>query len=330
MGQARRKGKGQEDIKGQLLESYLKEERRKGANSMTLKTYRHQLRRFFLYLEEEGLDPLILTPSQARDFKLFLNQWVTRQGEPLSGSTRQGIFCRAGCFYGYLKAKRLIPSNPFKGIKNRRVGKTLPRRPLREKGLERLLHHMRDWWSEDVPLRFAMGRYLIHVEAELMYSSGLRAFEAASLREEDVDWERGEIRVRMGKGGKERRAFLSNYACDVLRLYRDEMRPHLLRGETKGSETLFGVSESQFKRRLNNYLKEACEELNLPHQTSHSLRHAFGSHLLRAGCDIRKIQALLGHEKLHTTQVYTKLEKEDLKAVLNRYHPRKRASCPSF
>ncbi|GHV12896.1 hypothetical protein FACS189491_06810 [Spirochaetia bacterium] len=92
-------------------------------------------------------------------------------------------------------------------------------------------------------------------------------------------------------------------------------------------DTVFGASPQWLTAAVNSGLKEACGELGLPVITSHGFRHSLGTHLLRAGCDLRYIQIILGHERLSTTQIYTSVDKEDLKKSLDRYHPRKRGKA---
>ena len=305
----------------ELMGDYLGEEGRKGAGRDTLKTYSHQLRRFNRFLEAEHLEIRILTYRDAREYKLFLRRWETPKGSLLSSSSVQGYLVRADRFCGFLKSRGLVMINPFLGVKGVKKETVLPRRPISEVKMDGLLTFLSLWWEDDSGFSVQVGRYLAHVIAEIMYSSGLRAFETASLAADDIDLVRGEIILRRGKGMSSRLVFISSYACEVLQIYLDEIRPLILRGHTKKSAALFGVGPDQFKFRLNARLKEASGILGIPKQTSHSFRHAFGSHLLRGGCDIRKIQALLGHRSIETTQIYTKLEKEDLRSVLNTYHP---------
>jgi site-specific recombinase XerD len=88
------------------------------------------------------------------------------------------------------------------------------------------------------------------------------------------------------------------------------------------SGRLFGTGKAQLMSFVNRELKRVSAAAGLPLITSHTFRHAVGFHLLRAGCNIRHIQALLGHAKLKTTEVYTKIDKEDLRNVIDKYHPR--------
>lgn len=144
---------------------------------------------------------------------------------------------------------------------------------------------------------------------ELVYSAGLRAQEAVDLRLEDVDFEQELVRVR-GKGGKERVVPLGEEAAYRLRLYLEEGRPLLARG---AENVLFlsvrgrPLDTSTLRRLLPN---------------PHRLRHAFATHLIEGGADLRTIQELLGHSSLSTTQVYSHVDAKRLRKVYDRAHPR--------
>jgi site-specific recombinase XerD len=144
---------------------------------------------------------------------------------------------------------------------------------------------------------------------ELVYSAGLRSREAVDLDLGDVDFEQEAIRVR-GKGNKERVVPLGEEAAYRLRLYLDEARPTLV----KGAENAVFVSARG--RRLNT---STIRRL-FPHP--HRLRHAFATHLLEGGADLRVIQELLGHSTLSTTQTYSHVDGRRLRKVYDRAHPR--------
>jgi site-specific recombinase XerD len=144
---------------------------------------------------------------------------------------------------------------------------------------------------------------------ELVYSAGLRGQEAVDLQLGDVDFEQEALLVR-GKGGKERAVPLGEEAAFRLRLYLEHGRSHLARGAI---DTLFLSSrgrplETSTLRRL------------LPNP--HRLRHAFATHLLEGGADLRTIQELLGHSSLSTTQIYSHVDSKRLRRVYDRAHPR--------
>ncbi|MGH3058783.1 MAG: tyrosine-type recombinase/integrase [Gaiellaceae bacterium] len=144
---------------------------------------------------------------------------------------------------------------------------------------------------------------------ELVYSAGLRAQEAVSLRLADVDFEQELVRVD-GKGGKERVVPLGEEAAYRLRVYLEDGRPQLARGAV---DTLFlsargrPLDTSTLRRLLPN---------------PHRLRHAFATHLLEGGADLRTIQELLGHSSLSTTQIYSHVDARRLRKVYDRAHPR--------
>ena len=144
---------------------------------------------------------------------------------------------------------------------------------------------------------------------ELVYSAGLRSQEAVDLDLADVDFEQEHVHVR-GKGGKERVVPLGEEASHVVALYLRESRPQLARG---AENALF---LSVRGRRLDTSTLRRL----LPHP--HRLRHAFATHLLEGGADLRTIQELLGHSSLSTTQMYSHVDARHLRKVYDRSHPR--------
>ena len=145
---------------------------------------------------------------------------------------------------------------------------------------------------------------------ELVYSAGLRSAEAVGLALGDVDFEQELVRVRRGKGGKERVVPLGEEAALWLARYLREARPALARG---ANDALFLSARG---RRLDTSTLRRV----VPHP--HRLRHAFATHLLDGGADLRTIQELLGHSSLSTTQVYSHVDARHLRRVYDRSHPR--------
>jgi site-specific recombinase XerD len=144
---------------------------------------------------------------------------------------------------------------------------------------------------------------------ELVYSAGLRASEAVGLELADVDFDREQLHVR-GKGGKERMVPLGEEAAHLLARYLHEARPELVRG----AENAIFVS-ARGKRLDTSTLRRVFAH-------PHSLRHAFATHLLEGGADLRTIQELLGHSSLSTTQLYSHVDGRRLRRVYDRAHPR--------
>ena len=251
----------------------------------------------------------------------YLSEYIKASGEPLTKGSITSLISAAGRLFEYLKEKGLVVSNPFKSLPVIRNDLRLPNRPLKENDMGKLLSSLARF-DENSDFLSMQRNYLVHVAAELMYSTGMRVGEAAGLLIDDVNIDKGEVLVREGKGGEMRICFLNSYACEVLRLYIEKGRKFSLRGKSKEGWLLFGVTAGRLAEKIGIRLRETCKKKGFIKQTSHSFRHAFGAHFLRSGCDIREIMGFLGHKKLRTTQIYTKLEKEDLRNVLDTYHPR--------
>jgi len=243
---------------------------------------------------------------------------VTKEGNQVAAGTCCNALKAARSFFKYLVASGRRDSNPFMAVRYPRLPQRISRNVLSEAQMNALLEKLRqfnDYTS-----------YNVHVAAELLYATGLRIAEAASLLPCDIDTRQRLVYVREGKGGKSRTAFLTGYAADVLAHYCARGREAVLRqyyGPRPQGHTLFGVGFARLQQELNPALRNACRELELPVITSHGFRHSLGTHLLRAGCDMRYIQVILGHDHLRTTQVYTHVDKDDVKASLDAYHPRK-------
>jgi integrase/recombinase XerC len=143
-----------------------------------------------------------------------------------------------------------------------------------------------------------------------VYSAGLRSSEVVGLDLADVDFEQERVHVRHGKGGKDRVVPLGEEASHWVRTYLREARPELARG---AADALFVSTRG---RRLDTSTVRRL----MPHP--HRLRHAFATHLLEGGADLRVIQELLGHSSLSTTQIYSHVSAKRLRRVYDRAHPR--------
>jgi site-specific recombinase XerD len=156
---------------------------------------------------------------------------------------------------------------------------------------------------------------------ELVYSSGLRLMELAGLAPGDIDYKRALVRVR-GKGSKERLVPVGRPALEAIQAYL-EIRSEL--GETQDPKHLFLTKSGkawdteQLGIVLQKYLDLIAQQEGY---TMHTLRHSFATHLLQKGADIKAIQEMLGHSKLSTTEMYTHVTIEDIKAEYHRAHPR--------
>ena len=156
---------------------------------------------------------------------------------------------------------------------------------------------------------------------EVLYGSGLRVSELASLRLAEVNLEDGFLVCR-GKGGKERIVPLGRSACDAAKRYLAEVRPLVVSGER--DELFLSRRGKPFSRQgLWKLIRQHAREAGLAAKISpHILRHSFATHLLERGADLRSVQLMLGHSQITTTQIYTHVSRERLRRVYDQFHPR--------
>jgi integrase/recombinase XerD len=305
-----------------LLKGFLEESRILGAREQNLKGLRNRVPKLLHYLEQQEIDVERLRVKDATAYQGWLIETGKRQGGKYRKNTIVSYVKAAAGFFEYIKRSGRIAANPFKEMRRVSAERKLPRNLLKEKEMDAFLDGFTKW-NDEPGHRNRKRMYLTHVVAELLYSTGMRISEAAGLSVADIDFGRNLVIVREGKGGTSRVCFLSEYAREVLRLYVDEMRD-IVSSEwnERNAELLFGVKWMPFGRIMNKKLAEIAGKLELPRVTNHVFRHAVGYHLLRAGCPIRHIQTILGHKSIKNTEVYTKVDKEALKDVLDRFHPR--------
>ena len=274
--------------------------------------------RLLRYFEEKNLNPVTLSVQDAIEYKAAIAEHITKNGNRVSAGTCCNSLKAARSLFNYIAASGKRGSNPFLAVPYPRLGEHFSRNFLSEAEMNLLLSNLRHFKDSE--------GYRVHVLSELLYSTGLRISEAASLFYEDIDIPQRLVHVQHGKGGVNRTAFLTGYAAAVLYHYKKRGRQaviNMYRGKRKKGDNLFCVDYSRLQDSVNMALKKTCTKLELPVITSHGFRHSLGTHLLRSGCDMRHIQIILGHKKLETTQVYTHVDKDDVKASLDMYHPRR-------
>lgn len=308
MGQLNQKEKGrqlQRDYENYLLAS----ERRIQGTRTAINTLREYL----------GCDEiLLLNRKEAQSFQTWL---ITDQKGRFSASSVRALLGPLNSFYDYLKKRNLVMANPFRLIDKIALPHRLPGNIPNEKDMDALLAHLSDF-TRGRNLRDFKTDYKAHVLCELLYSTGMRIHEAAAIRLGDLDLQSSTVLVRDSKTKSERIAFLNDYTRQILNLYVEEFREKVLWLHNGADEDLLFGTTTNLQIWLNAVLAKACKEMKREKITSHMFRHAFGYHMLRAGCDVRKIQKFLGHQKLSTTAIYAKVDTESLRNVLDQYHPR--------
>jgi site-specific recombinase XerD len=307
-------------IHERVMKEYIGELTLQGKSTSNPKT---ALRIFFSWCEEEAIRYDGITLHDAESLQTRMVTEVKEDGSPRY--TRRSVVGMVGTiasFYLWLRKKRKVHANPFSEMTRVRSEKRLPRNIPNEEEMDVFLTYFREFWKGgDIVQR--RSRYKAHVIAEVMYSSGCRIHEAVALTASDVDILRGTIRIHDSKTKKHRNGILNEYASKVLFHYMRTMREYVNFGKNGADNTLLFGARTNLKVWLNKEIEKAGKETKLGKITSHVLRHACASHLLRSGCDIRYIQSILGHENINSTQVYTKVEKEDLLRVLDEFHPRR-------
>jgi integrase/recombinase XerD len=306
-----------------MLADFLDEMRLLGCRKQYRTGLRHRVPKFFRFLDERGLSVCQAGVREAQEYQGWLIASGRNDGGEYDNKTVLSYLGAASAFCGYVKRKGELAANPFREIRKVRADNKLPRNLLKEKELAAFLDEL-GRFDKSAGLKNKITRYKVHVIAELQYATGIRISEAADLTLADIDFTRNLVNIRNGKGGRSRVAILNEYAAQVLRLYVQTMRQLTFSqwNEANG-ELVFGVGNGWLQHVVNQTLLSVEKETGCAHVTNHSFRHALGYHLLRAGCGIRHIQQILGHRRLRNTEVYTKVDKEDLKEVLDGCHPRK-------
>ncbi len=215
-------------------------------------------------------------------------------------------------FFKFLVKERLIAKDPTALIDRPKVSRRLPR-VLSFQEIERLLATP-DARTPRGARDFAM--------IQLMYASGLRVSELVNLRVADLDMERGLVSA-LGKGSKRRLVPVGEVALAALTVYLRTVRPDVLAG--RESSVLFlsprrgALTRQGFWKLLKRYARAAGITAEL---SPHKLRHSFATHLLHGGADLRAVQAMLGHADLGTTEIYTRIAQDHVRAAHAKSHPR--------
>lgn len=278
----------------------------RGLSANTLESYRRDLAKLEGFLKVQGVT---LDGARREDLLAFLGLQLREGRSPRSVARYLSGFRQ---FYRWGVRERRFEEDPTALIDSPRLGRSLPK-TLNEAQVERLLA------APDVgePLGLRDRAML-----ELMYATGLRVSELVGLELANLSLTQGVVRV-VGKGNKERLVPLGEEAGRWMERYLAEGRPALLKGATSSAVFVTGrragMTRQSFWLRVKRHAKTADIA---PSISPHALRHAFATHLLNHGADLRVVQLLLGHSDLSTTQIYTHVAKEGLKRLHEQHHPR--------
>ncbi len=302
--------------------SYLAVER--GLRANTLTAYRRDLRRYERFLRARGVtDPAAVSGSRVGEYGAALRDEVDDDGRPrFAAASVARALVAVRSFHRFCVDEGRAATDPTDELAAPRVPAGIPK-PLSEAEVEALLATAR----EDTPTGLRDRAIL-----EVLYAAGLRISELVGLDRADLDLDRGLVRA-FGKGGKERIVPIGRPAGAALDAYLSRGRPALTRPGRAGAAARDAVFLNARGGRLTRQgvwglVRAAGGRAGLGDRVyPHVLRHSCATHLVDHGADIRVVQELLGHASLTTTQVYTKVSAERLRAVYQAAHPRARRNA---
>jgi integrase/recombinase XerC len=290
------------------IDDFLAELTRRSESPHTIRNYGADLREFTDYFSPPGSQPPLLAQFDLLALREWLAQLYSRDLKP--ATIRRKLACIRG-FFRYLSREHRIASDPARLLRLPKMPKTLPEAPNAE-----VVNSLVDRIAEDKQQRPHPKRDLLLFE--LLYGCGLRISEAVGLNLTDIDRSERWLRVR-GKGRKERQVPYGTRAAAALEAWLAE-RPF-----TSEHSAIFvnhggGRLSDRGARGIVAFYAQSLLGDSSIHP--HTLRHAFATHLLNDGADLRSIQELLGHARLSTTQKYTHVAITDLVRVYDKSHPR--------
>lgn len=288
--------------------AYLSGVRRLSAH--TVRAYQTDLQSYQDWCQRNGVNPLGITQRRLRGYLAEMTK------ANYADKTINRRLSSLRSFYGWLVREDVLEVNPAATIPGRKLPKTLPKTMVDE-DVRRMLEACEEHTPEGL-----RDRALI----ELLYATGARISEAAGLTPDDIDFAQGQVRL-FGKGAKERIVPLYPVALETIRAYVERGRPSLVAKRKRA-----GFAQALFVSTRGNdmtagALRDRFERLTVlagvdRTVTPHAMRHTFATELLTGGADLKAVQELLGHESLATTQIYTHLSVERLKAATHQAHPR--------
>jgi integrase/recombinase XerC len=294
----------------ECVAKYLAELARRGASKHTLRNYGSDLEQFANYFEPPGAT---VSPEIEDVDMPLLREWLGGlYDQQLTSVSVRRKLAAVRAMYKFLLREGIVQTNPAAGLRTPRIGQRLPE-VMSEEKTNRLIDAVeqkepveKPSWERDLAL------------LEFLYGCGIRVSELVGINLEDLDFSQGWLRVR-GKGNKEREVPVGERAVAAAKRYLEK------RAGTPDERALFlnsrgtRLSDRQVRRLVKFYALAATGDSTVH---PHSFRHAYATHLLSDGADLRAIQELLGHARLSTTQKYTQVSLKDLQAVYDRAHPK--------
>ena len=279
----------------------------RGLSKNTLAAYEGDLRSFAAWLEKMSSELLFATRTELQTYLAYRGQLG------LSASSSARFLASIRRFYRYQFREHRITDDPSSQVDSPVLGRSLPS-SLSEKEVDALLEAPNT--ETKIGLR---DRAML----ELLYATGLRVTELVAIKQAEVSLSQGVVRIT-GKGGKERLVPMGEEAMDWISSYTKNSRVELMKGNAVSAQLFVTARGSGMTRQAFWYLiKKYAKKAEITQKLSpHTLRHAFATHLLNHGADLRVVQLLLGHTDLSTTQIYTHVAQARLQDLHKEHHPR--------
>ena len=275
-----------------------------GASKNTLAAYRSDLKIFNKWLT--GKSFISVNSKNNQDY------FSDRQKNNIGSSTQARILTCLHSFYQYLSANQLIKKDPTEQLSQPKLETKLPVF-LNIQEVEKLL---------EAPSSSSLFGQRDRAMLELLYSCGLRVSELINLSYHNINLKEEFIRIH-GKGNKERVLPMGEMAIDYLMKYETNARPILLKNGQNDSYFLSNRGRAMTRQNFFYIIKAYANQVGIDKPLSpHSLRHAFATHLVQKGADLRSVQLMLGHSDISSTQLYTHIQNAQLKAQHAKHHPR--------
>ena len=301
---------------GSLLRTYLASLEVRNYSPATINKYRGHLNHFVQWAEERSLQHAVqITRPHLERYQRQLFTSRDNRDKPLSFNNQHQRLSALRSWFKWLARQRHVLHNPASELELPKLAHRLPKHVLNQSEAEEILN------GTNVDDLFGIrDRAML----ETFYSTGIRRMELINLQLCDIDSERGVLTVRLGKGQKDRVVPIGARALAWTAKYTGEVRPKLLTDETQTSLylTKFGLpfSASSLSQLVSQYVNQAVTGKA---GSCHLFRHTMATLMMENGADIRYIQAMLGHAKLDTTQIYTQVSIRKLKQVHDNTHPAK-------
>lgn len=295
------------DIYMQEYENYLRLERALSQNSVQAYVQDVEKLKRFVDLKALEISPLQVTIVELQDFIEFINEMG------MSAFSQARIISGLKSFYRFLLYANEIENDPTNLLEAPKLGRKLPD-TLSIEEIDRILAEIDHAKPEGQRNRAML---------ETLYSSGLRVSELIGLKKANVLWEVGFLRV-VGKGNKERLVPIGREALKYIKIYEQEIRSHLdIQYGFEGTLFLNRRGAQLTRQMVFMIIKKLVTLAGIEKTISpHTFRHSFATHLIEGGADLRAVQEMLGHESITTTEIYTHLDRDYLRQVVQEFHPR--------